>query len=67
MSTYQALMSVFSSLQALASVNPFISDLQSDNLEGIPSKIISENLDQIAQEQNFWIAQEAETSPQVWV
>ena len=35
--TYQALMSVFSSLQALANVNPFISDLQPDKFQIIVS------------------------------
>ena len=39
LSTYQALMSVFSSLQALASVNPFISDLQPDNFQIIVGTI----------------------------
>ena len=39
LSTYQALMSVFSSLHALASVNPFISDLQPDNFQIIVGTI----------------------------
>ena len=37
--TYQALMSVLSSLQALANVNPFISDLQPDKFQIVISTI----------------------------